>query len=194
MGEKVVQRILPENNVIARLTHLFGAEDVFFNTYLEWAKMFPILPVYRDLNAKMQMTYVEDAALAIAKLALGEEYRAEVFELGGPRTETTDTVFKDALWAVGEKPKHIGVPQLAALPISYAIQPFPAPVITPDAVRHRYGQDLVADNKKHPGMEDLAVPLVDWDTVAPGIYRRHRTLYRMATLRSNHVVQHTHSH
>ena len=84
-GETAVLEAFPGATIL-RPSIVFGNEDEFFNRFASMAESLPILPVV-GAPTRFQPVYVDDIALAAAKILRGEA-PAGIYELGGPDIET----------------------------------------------------------------------------------------------------------
>lgn len=146
-GEAAVLDAFP-NATILRPSIVFGPEDEFFNRFGNMAANIPLLPVIGG-SSKFQPVFVDDIALAAAKILRGDA-PVGVYELGGPDVETFRELMQRMVRVVRRRRVLVSVPMGIAklqarlfnlLPkLTFGL--IPNSLLTPDQVR-QLGEDNV---------------------------------------------------
>lgn len=122
--------------VILRPSVVFGPEDNFFNLFAKLATFLPALPLIGGGYAKMQPVYVNDLALAVAKLIELPEYKlaSNVLELGGPAQYTFKEILQYVLQISNKKRLLVPLPFALAKVQAFFMEFMPRPLLTRDQV------------------------------------------------------------
>src|SRR6266704_895154 len=83
-GELAVRAAFADALLI-RPAVMFGPDDAFLTTILKLLRRLPIYPMFGRGLTRLQPTFVEDVAEAIARALQGAETHAITYECGGPR-------------------------------------------------------------------------------------------------------------
>jgi len=87
---------------------VFGPEDEFFNRFSAMARLSPVIPLF-GAETKFQPVYVDDVAAAVEKAAIGEAGR-DLYELGGPDTNTFRELIVEMLGIIRRRRLVVGLP------------------------------------------------------------------------------------
>lgn len=173
-GEADVVKAFPEA-LIVRPAVIFGPDDRFFNIFGNLARLSPVLPVLSG-ETLVQPVNVVDVADAIAKLADGAGQPGDVYELGGPETETMRALIERVnVLSMRNRPL---VPLAAGLakPIASLISILPRPLITADQVVRLGIETLVSEKAAKAGrtLAGLGITPTSLDAVLPTYLWRFR--------------------
>ena len=129
---------------ILRPSWAYGPEDRALNRFRTIARFSPIVPKPGVKVQRIPPVYVEDIALAAARIFERQDAWGRVFEIGGPQVMTMDDVIRTLLRVMGKKRLIVPVPapllKLATAPLVV----LPRPPLSPGAVDFAV-QDGVAD-------------------------------------------------
>ena len=98
------------NAIIIRPAVMFGRDDAFLNTLVKLLKRLPAYPMFGRGLTRLQPTYVEDVAEAIARSVQPAATQAITYELGGPCVYTYKELLKVVAHRLHRKPVLFSVP------------------------------------------------------------------------------------
>jgi uncharacterized protein YbjT (DUF2867 family) len=128
---------------VVRPAVMFGPDDAFLTTILRLLRQLPIYPMFGRGLMRLQPVYVDDVAVAIARVMRRAETDATIFEFGGPRVYS----YVEFLRAVGHQA---------------GLAPFLIPI--PFGVWHVLAS--VSEILPHPPLTRNQVELLQVDTVS----------------------------
>jgi uncharacterized protein YbjT (DUF2867 family) len=131
-GEHAVRAAFGEATLI-RPAVMFGPDDGFLTTILDLLRRLPVYPMFGRGHTRLQPTYVEDVADAIAR-TLKSEAPGRTFELGGPRAYSYEELLRTIARAAGLRPTLIPVPFAVWHALALAAEMLPEPPITRNQV------------------------------------------------------------
>jgi uncharacterized protein YbjT (DUF2867 family) len=140
--------------IIVRPSVMFGADDTFLNQLIDLMRALPAFPMFGRGKTRLQPSWVEDVAEAIAR-ALDVEEPQKVYELAGPQIY----LYKRLLQAIGE---HLGFkPMLVPVPfgwwraLAFIAERLPHPPVTPNQVDLMELDNVASPDL--PGFEALGI-------------------------------------
>ncbi len=168
-GEENIKRIFT-NTIIIRPSLIFGHEDSFFNRYASIAVKSVIVPLIGG-NTKFQPVYVDDVALAVEKIAIGEDLMG-VFELCGPEILTFKQLIEKMLYVIRRKRVIFSIPVMVANLMAVVFEFInkvtlglgPVPFTRDNVLQLR--EDNVFSNR-NKSFEDLKIIPKNIDTIIP---------------------------
>jgi len=80
--------------ILIRPAVMFGPDDSFLTSILKLLGRLPIYPMFGRGLTRLQPTYVEDVAEAIARVQDRKDVRAITFEFGGPRVYSYEELLR----------------------------------------------------------------------------------------------------
>lgn len=133
LGEQAVTSAFPPAALV-RPSVMFGSDDAFLNTLLRLTRLLPVIPLFGRGETRLQPVHVGDVAEAVARLALGDNHREDLFELGGPDVFTYRELIELILRCTGRRRLLVPVPFAVWSALAQASAPLPKPVLTPAQV------------------------------------------------------------
>ncbi len=131
-GEEVVRGAFP-GAVMIRPAVMFGPGDAFVTPLLNMLRAVPIFPMFGRGQTRLQPSYVEDVAEAIAR-ALRSPNAASAYELAGPRIYTYGELLQTIAAGVGRRPLLLPFPFALWRAVGYVSEILPNPPITPSQI------------------------------------------------------------
>jgi len=134
---------------------MFGPDDAFLTVVLGLLRRFPVYPMFGRGETRLQPTYVEDVAEAIARAMPRTELQAVTFEFGGPHVYRYKELLRTIAREAGRRPLLIPAPFAAWLALAWACETLPNPPITTNQVE-LMRLDNVA-SPRAPGFTELGI-------------------------------------
>lgn len=170
-GEKAVIAAFPEASIL-RPSIVFGAEDGFYNKFASMAVYSPALPLIGGGNTRFQPVYVMDIARAVLACVQQDNFKGQVFELGGPNVYTFRQILEYILAVTGRKRKLVYLPTGIASIMGLFSEALPAPPLTRDQVKLLGYDNIVSPDAK--GFMQLGITPTAAEAVVPGYLARYR--------------------
>src|SRR6266700_6307801 len=92
------------NALLIRPAGMFGPDDAFLTAILKLLRQLPIYPMFGRGLTRLQPTFVEDVAEAVARALQGTETHAITYECGGPRVYSYEEFLRAIAHEAGLKP------------------------------------------------------------------------------------------
>jgi len=167
-GEEAVLSAIP-SAVILRPSIVFGAEDQFFNRFAAMSRISFMLPVVGG-KTRFQPVYVDDVAKA-AVMALLNETKPGIYELGGPDAESFRELMQRMLRIIRRRKLIVNVPSPIAMLMAGALDLaqamtlglFHNSLLTRDQVRNLRRDNVVTPGRM--GFAELGIEPVAMDPV-----------------------------
>ena len=131
-GEAAVLRAFPSARLI-RPAVMFGLGDAFVSPLMKMLRHMPVFPMFGRGETRLQPTYVEDVAEAIARV-LRATAAHQSYELAGPRVYTYEALLRTIAAATGNRPFLIPFPFALWHAIGYVSEILACPPITRNQV------------------------------------------------------------
>jgi uncharacterized protein YbjT (DUF2867 family) len=128
-GERAVRAAFADSLLI-RPAVMFGPDDAFLTTILKLLRRLPFYPMFGRGLTRMQPTYVEDVAEAIARALQGAETHATTYECGGPQVYSYEEFLRAVAHEAGLKPVLIPVPFAAWHVLAWMSEMLPGMPVT----------------------------------------------------------------
>jgi NADH dehydrogenase (ubiquinone) 1 alpha subcomplex subunit 9 len=112
-GEAAVRAALGERAVVLRPAPMTGTEDRLFNTYANWIKMLPFVPLAAGGAARRQPVWVRDVAAAAMAALERRDAAGRAYDLAGPEVMTVRELVAFAAATVREAPTVVPLPAAA---------------------------------------------------------------------------------
>lgn len=143
---------------ILRPSWAYGPEDRALNKFAMIARFSPVVPRIGVRPQLVQPVFVEDIALATARIIERDAW-GKTLEIGGPDAITMDGVIRTMLKVMGKRrlvvPVPVVLPKLATAPLTL----LPSPPMTPGGIEFA-AQDAVVDTAEMKAALDVyPVPL-----------------------------------
>lgn len=139
---------------IVRPSWAYGPEDKALNKFVQIARFSPVVPRLGMRRQRIMPVFVEDVALAVARIFERDDAWERVYEIGGPRVLSMDEVIRTMLDVVGLRRLVVPVPKpLAKLGVAPLVL-LPTPPMTPGGIEFAV-QDGVVDNTEGNKVLDL---------------------------------------
>ncbi|SDD45602.1 complex I NDUFA9 subunit family protein [Ruegeria marina] len=161
-GESVVRDAFP-SAVIVRPSVMFGEGDAFLTAIAQTIRRLPIYPLFGQGLTRLQPVYVDDVAMACAKL-LAAAHAERLYEFGGPRVLTYRQLVGEVAQAQGRTVHMVPVPFAVWRAIAAAADILPAAPITRSQIA-LIEEDNVA-SRTVPGLSALGIDARDIVAVA----------------------------
>ena len=145
---------------ILRPSVVFGNEDMFYNRFANMSRFMPILPLV-GAETKFQPVFVDD--VAAAAMAVVEQGKSGIYELGGPEVLSFRETMVDMLRVTRRRRLILDLPK----PIAYVMASvldfgqfitfglLPNKMITRDQIRSLASDNIVSDGAM--GFKDLGI-------------------------------------
>ncbi|MDQ3963530.1 MAG: complex I NDUFA9 subunit family protein [Actinomycetota bacterium] len=130
---------------IVRPSWAYGPEDRALNKFIQIAHFSPVVPRIGLRRQRIMPVFVEDIALAIARIFERNDAWERVYEIGGPQVLSMDEVIRTMLDVVGALRLVVPVPKVLAKLGTAALVLLPTPPMTPGGIEFA-AQDGVVDN------------------------------------------------
>ena len=181
IGDRLVREAFAEATFI-KPSIVFGAEDTFFNTLANFARLSPVLPLFgvRRIErppfvdggfTRLQPVYVGDVADAAAACLEREDARGKTYELGGPSVYSYRELCEIVLRETGRRSLLVPWPFWVAMVNAWFLKMLPNPPLTPDQVRLLKRDNVVT--AKAPGLADLGIAPTALEVVVPAYLARY---------------------
>lgn len=166
-GEAVV---LSEGEVlevtIFRPSVIFGANDVFLNTFAQLLKVFPILPLGGG-SARFQPVFVGDVADVVTDALDNPETFGKTYELCGPKIYTLHELVDYTASQIGKRRIIVDMPGPLAYLQAVLLGMLPNPPMSPDNLRSMQLASVSDGQHDYPGWNPVAL-----ESVAPAYLAR----------------------
>jgi NADH dehydrogenase len=153
-GEMAVRAAFDDAFVV-RPAVMFGPDDAFLTTILKLLRRLPIYPMFGRGNMRLQPVYVEDVAVAIARIMCRAETHPTIFELGGPRVYSYAQLLEAVAREAGLAPVLIPIPIAAWHALALVSEVLPHPPITRNQVELL--QIDTVSSRDMPGFAELGI-------------------------------------
>jgi uncharacterized protein YbjT (DUF2867 family) len=164
-GERVVREAFPAATFI-RPSVMFGRGDALVTQVAKMLRRLPVFPLFGGGQTRLQPTYVEDVAEAIARAV--QNSRSEMcYELGGPRIYTYRSLLEVIARSLGKKPILVPIPFGLWRALAYVAEMLPQPPITRNQVELMQIDSVVSPGA--PGFADLRISPTSLQDVLPAI-------------------------
>lgn len=163
-GEELVMRAFPRATIV-RPSTMFGAGDALFSGVARLARVLPLLPLIGGGSTRIQPTYVEDTAEAVARILTDPDTAARTYELAGPRVYTLREAMTMALGAAGRRRLLVPMPFPVADVGARLLEATPWPLLTTAQV-DLLRVDNVASGDL-PGFADLGIKPTPAEHIVP---------------------------
>jgi len=181
IGDRLVREAFAEATFI-KPSIVFGAEDTFFNTLANFARLSPVLPLFgvRRIErppfvdggfTRLQPVYVGDVADAAAACLEREDARGKTYELGGPSVYSYRELCEIVLRETGRRCLLVPWPFWVAAMNAWFLKMLPNPPLTPDQVRLLKRDNIVT--AKAPGLADLGIAPTALEVIVPAYLARY---------------------
>jgi uncharacterized protein YbjT (DUF2867 family) len=149
-GELAVRAAFDDAFVV-RPAVMFGPDDAFLTTILKLLRQLPIYPMFGSGSMRLQPVYVEDVAVAIARVMCRAETHSTIFEFGGPRVYSYAQLLRAVGHEAGLAPMLIPIPIAVWHALAAVSEILPHPPLTRNQV-----ELLQIDTVSSPGMPGFA--------------------------------------
>ena len=153
-GELAVQSAFVEALFI-RPAVMFGPDDAFLTTILKLLRRLPIYPMFGRGRTRLQPTYVEDVAEAVARVMRRAETPSMIFEFGGPRVYSYEQFLRAVAHQAGLAPLLIPIPFAVWHALAWASEILPGPPLTRNQVELM--QIDTVSSPEMPGFIELGI-------------------------------------
>src|SRR5690349_18206804 len=153
-GERLVREAFPTATIV-RPGAMFGPGDPLFGVLADLARRSPILPLIGGGGTRLQPTYVQDVAEAIARILKESESAGRIYELAGPIVYTLRDLAGMVLRLVERRRMLLPVPFGLAELQARLFELLPSPPLTTGQV-DLLRVDNVASGAM-PGFHDLGI-------------------------------------
>jgi NADH dehydrogenase len=153
-GEHAVRDAFPDA-VLMRPTVMFGPDDAFLSRLLELLRRFPVFPLFGRGETRLQPTYVEDVAEAVARVLRRADQRGPTFECGGPVVYHYKALIRAIAGAAGRRPLLLPVPFVAWRALARVLELSPTTPITVNQVELMQFDTIASPEL--PGLADLEI-------------------------------------
>jgi NADH dehydrogenase len=134
---------------------MFGPDDAFLTTILKLLRLLPIYPMFGRGLTRLQPTYVEDVAEAIARALQDGAGRAITYECAGPRVYSYEELIRAVAHEAGLKPILIPMPFAAWHALARISEMLPSAPLTRNQVELMQIDNV--PSLKMPGFGDLGI-------------------------------------
>jgi uncharacterized protein YbjT (DUF2867 family) len=108
-GEAAVQAAFP-GAVIIRPAVMFASDDDFLTTILRMLRRLPAYPIFGDGRTRLQPTYADDVAEAIAQVLRQSKKPSPIYELAGARVYSYEELLRIIARTAGLRPVLMRMP------------------------------------------------------------------------------------
>lgn len=129
-GELAVRAAFDDDAFVVRPAVMFGPDDAFLTTILKLLRRLPIYPMFGRGLMILQPVYVEDVAVAIARVMCRAETRSTIFEFGGPRVYSYAQLLRAVGHQAGLAPMLIPIPLAFWHALAWVSEKLPHPPLT----------------------------------------------------------------
>jgi uncharacterized protein YbjT (DUF2867 family) len=133
-GEAAVQTAFP-GVAIVRPAVMFAPDDAFLTTILRLLRSLPAYPVFGDGRMRLQPTYVDDVAAAIAQILRQNQKPYPVYELAGPRVYSYEELLRTIARIAGLRPVLMRMPFAFWDALAGVSELLPRPLLTRNQVK-----------------------------------------------------------
>lgn len=153
-GELAVRAAFADATLI-RPAVMFGPDDAFLTPILRLLGRLPIYPMFGRGLTRLQPSYVEDVAEAIARALQVTETHGITFECGGPRVYSYQELLRVVAQEAGLKPILIPVPFVAWHAMARFAEMLPSPPVTRNQVELMQADTV--SSPEMPGFGELGI-------------------------------------
>jgi uncharacterized protein YbjT (DUF2867 family) len=164
-GEAVVREAFAGATMI-RPAVMFGPGDAFITPLLKMLRALPIFPTFGRGRTRLQPSYVEDVAEAIAR-ALRSPTAIPAYELAGPHTYTYKELLGTIATAAGRTPLLLPVPFALWRALGHVANVLPNPPITLSQVELMQIDNVASPAA--PGFDALGIAPQAMEEILPQI-------------------------
>jgi len=157
--------------ILIRPAVMFGPDDSFLTAILKLLGRLPIYPMFGRGLTRLQPTYVEDVAEAIARVLDRKDARAITFEFGGPRVYTYEELLRVLAHEASLKPMLVPIPFAAWHTLAWLAEMLPSPPVTRNQVELMQVDTL--SSPEMPGFENLGISPHPLEEILQEILRDH---------------------
>ena len=159
------------NAILIRPAVMFGPDDSFLTAIIKLLGRLPIYPMFGRGLTRLQPTYVEDVAEAIARVQDRKDVRAITFEFGGPRVYSYEELLRVVAHEASFKPMLVPIPFAAWHTLAWFAEMLPSPPVTRNQVQLM--QVDTVSSPEMPGFEDLGISPHSLEEILQEILRDH---------------------
>jgi uncharacterized protein YbjT (DUF2867 family) len=153
-GEAAVQAAFP-GAVIIRPAVMFASDDGFLTTILRLLRILPVYPIFGDGKSRLQPTYADDVAAAIAQVLRQSQKPYPIYELAGPRVYSYEELLRTIARTAGLRPVLMRMPFALWGALAGAAEILPHPPLTRNQVELMQIDTTASDNL--PGFRVLGI-------------------------------------
>ena len=157
--------------ILIRPAVMFGPDDSFLTAMLKLLRQLPIYPMFGRGLTRLQPTYVEDVAEAIARVLDRKDVQAITFEFGGPRVYSYEALLRVVAHDANLKPILVPVPFAAWRTLAWVAEMLPSPPVTRNQVELMQVDNV--SSPETPGFEDLGISPHSVEEILREILRDH---------------------
>jgi uncharacterized protein YbjT (DUF2867 family) len=154
-GELAVRAAFDDDAFVVRPAVMFGPDDAFLTTILKLLRRLPIYPMFGRGLMRLQPVYVEDVAVAIARVMCRAETHSTIFEFGGPRVYSYAQLLRAVGHQAGLAPMLIPIPLALWHALAWVSEILPHPPLTRNQLE-LLQIDTVA-SAEMPGFAELGI-------------------------------------
>lgn len=162
LGERAVLSAFPDATIL-RPSVMFGAEDNFFNKFAKMANISLALPLIGGGRTLFQPVYVGDVASAVEVCLSGDEYKGQIYELGGAHIYSFKQILEYILKLTSKNRLLVSLPFPIASFIGRLAEFLPCPPLTRDQVKllkHNNTVNSTAKSFANLGITPTSVEMV----------------------------------
>jgi uncharacterized protein YbjT (DUF2867 family) len=157
--------------ILIRPAVMFGPDDSFLTPILKLLGRLPIYPMFGRGLTRLQPTYVEDVAEAIARALDRKDAHAITFEFGGPRAYSYEQLLRAIAHEAGLTPVLLPVPFAVWHMLAWFAEMLPSPPVTRNQVELMQVDNV--SSPEMPGFEDLGISPHSVEEILQEILRDH---------------------
>ena len=144
-GEIAVLKEFPGATII-RPTVMCVPDDTFITTIAKLLRVLPVYPMFGQGKTKLQPVYVEDVAMAIARIISLGEPLGDSYELAGPEVYSYADLVKLIGRYAGRRPMRLAVPFGLWHALAFMAEMLPAPPVTRNQVELMKVDNIASPN------------------------------------------------
>jgi uncharacterized protein YbjT (DUF2867 family) len=153
-GEAAVQTAFP-GAVIIRPAVMFAPDDAFLTTILRLLRSLPAYPMFGDGRTRLQPTYADDVAAAIAEVVRQSKKPYPIYELAGPRVYSYEELLRTIAGSAGLRPVLMRMPFAFWNAVAGVAEILPQPPLTRNQVELMQIDTTASENR--PGFRALGI-------------------------------------
>jgi uncharacterized protein YbjT (DUF2867 family) len=153
-GEAAVQAAFP-GAVIIRPAVMFASDDGFLTTILRLLRSLPAYPIFGDGKTRLQPTFADDVATAIAQILRQSKKPSPIYELAGPRVYSYEELLRTIARTAGLRPVLMRMPFALWDALAGVAEILPRPPLTRNQVELMRIDTTASDNL--PGFRVLGI-------------------------------------